>query len=368
MKRIGNLFEKLINDDNLDLAITNSSKSKRKRKDVQRVLNNRTEYINIIREAICNGSFTKPIHKGTKIYDGSSRKERIIVVPQYICEQIVHHAVVQVLKSVLMRGMYTYSCGSVPKRGIHYGKRCIEKYIKEHKNTSNIKYCLKLDIKHFYQNIDINLLIKKFRHLIKDEKMLTVIQLILKANVAQYNGKLVNMGLPIGYYTSQWFANFFLQEFDHFVKEQLHVKCYVRYVDDVVIFSSNKRELHNIFYRITEFLQSENLKIKDNWQIFRFHYIRRNGKEIGRFLDFMGFKFYRNRTTIRKSILLRATRKARKINKKDVITWYDSVQFISYLGWFKHTNCFSYYNKYIKPNVNLSECKQLVRRHSKKIA
>lgn len=366
MKRIGNLFEKLIADFNIDKAITNSAKSKRSREDVQKVLDNRVKYIKKIKEAICNNNFTKALHKGIKIYDGSSRKERIIIVPQYIHEQIVHHAVVQILQPLIMRGMYVFSCGSVPNRGIHLGKRYIEKYIREHKDKNDIKYCLKLDIKHFYQNVDTDLLMKKFERIIKDKQMLSTIDTILKSNIAEYNGEIVNMGLPIGYYTSQWFANFFLQDFDHFIKEKLHVKCYVRYVDDIVIFGSNKKDLHNIFYAIREFLKAEHLEIKDNWQIFKFHYINKKGKEIGRALDFMGFKFYRNRTVIRKSIMLKATRKAKRIAKKEKATWYDAAQLISYLGWFSHSDCHNVYAKYIRSLVNVKTCKKIISANSKK--
>ncbi len=366
MKRAKNLFEKLITDYNIDYAITRSAKSKRKREDVQKVLDNRVKYIRKVKEAICKNDFTKALHKGIKIYDGSSKKERIIIVPQYIYEQIIHHAVIQVLQPLLLRGMYVFSCGSVPDRGIHYGKRYLEKYIYEHKDKTDIKYCLKFDIRHFYQSVDTDLLMKKFERIIKDKKMLAVIDTILKANIAEYDGEIINMGLPIGYYTSQWFANFFLQDFDHFVKEKLHVKCYVRYVDDIVIFGSNKKELHNIFYAIREFLKAEHLEIKDNWQIFKFHYINKKGQEIGRFLDFMGFRFYRNKTAIRKSIMMKATRKARKIAKKQKATWYDAAQLISYLGWFSHSDCHGVYQKHIRAFVNVKTCKKIISANSKK--
>jgi len=366
MKRAKNLFEQLISDYNLDRAIINSAKSKKDREDVQKVVENKVKYIKKVRSALCKNMFTPPHRQTIKIQDGSSHKERFIIVPRYIYEQIVHHAVVQVLQPLIMRGMYIYSCGSVPNRGIHFGKRYIEKYIREHKDKADIKYCLKLDIKHFYQNIDTDLLMSKFERIIKDKNMLSIIETILKSNIAEYEGELMNMGLPIGYYTSQWFANFFLQDFDHFVKEKLHVKCYVRYVDDIVIFGSNKKELHNVLYAIKEFLQKEHLEVKENWQIFKFHYVNKKGKEIGRALDFMGFKFYRDRTVIRKSIMLKATRKAKKIAKKKKVTWYDAAQLISYLGWFSHSDCHNVYQKYIRSLVNIKTCKKIISANSKK--
>lgn len=74
-------------------------------------------------------------------------------------------------------------------------------------------------------------------------------------------------GLPIGYYTSQWLANFYLQGIDHYIKEELGVKYYVRYVDDMVFFDSNKRRLRHIIPLLTAHMLNEGygLTLKDNW-------------------------------------------------------------------------------------------------------
>lgn len=366
MKRYKNLFEQLVTEYNIDRAIDNSAKSKRQRPDVQKVLNNKVKYIKKVKEALLNNKFAAPLHKGVKIYDGSSHKERIIIEPIYMYEQIVHHAVMQILQPIFMRGMYVFSCGSVPGRGIHYGKRYVEKYIREHKDKPDIKYCLKFDIRHYYQSVNTDLLMNKLARLIKDDKFLAIIDSILKSNKAEFEGEIVEMGLPIGFYTSQWFANFFLQDFDHFVKEKLHIKCYVRYVDDIVLFGNSKKQLHNAFLEIKKFLESEKLTIKDNWQVFKFDYINKKGERTGRPLDFMGFKFYRDKTTLRRNIMLKATRKARAISKKKNVSWFDAAQFISYLGWFKHSDSHTLYEKHIRPYTNITTCKKVVSNHSKK--
>ena len=104
-------------------------------------------------------------------------------------------------------------------------------------------------------------------------------------------------GLPIGFYTSQWFSNFYLMDFDHFVKEKLKARHYIRYMDDIVILSSNKKKLHKMKEEIINYLDQElNLKLKNNYQVFRFDYVK-NKKHYGRDIDFMGFRFFRNKTT-----------------------------------------------------------------------
>lgn len=364
MKSYKFLFEKLIDKDNILMAIKNSSKRKRRRHDVAKVLSRPDEYIKRLQRIFLEGDYEKRYHKAVRIYDGNSKKERFIIQPEYIFEQIIHHAVIQVLKPILMRGMYDFSCGSIPNRGGTYGKKYLEKYIRTH-NDSSIKYCLKLDIRHFYQTIDTELLKNKFRRIIKDKRMLDVIFYIIDSNTAECDGEIKNMGLPIGYYTSQWFANFFLQDFDHFIKEKLHIKCYVRYADDIVLFAPSKRELHKCFLRIKEFLKENHLEIKQNWQIFKFDYINKDGKRIGRPLDFMGYKFYRDKTTLRRHIFLSTLRTARRIYKKDKITWYDASQMVSYIGWFKRTNTHAAYEKHVKPFVNIGRCRKIISKYNK---
>ena len=368
MKSYNHLFEKLVSRENIDLAITNASKRKRKRKDVRFILENKEEFTKRIQDLLINQEFKPQRHKLVKIYDKSSKKERYIIQPFFrvnrqgeeVFEQIIHHAVIQVLQPVFMKGMYKYSCGSIPKRGGHYGKRYLEKYIKEH-NNNDIKYCCKFDIRHYYLTVNIPLLKEKFKAKIHDEKMLKIIFAILDSNIATNNGKLFDMGLPIGFYTSQWFANWFLEDFDHFIKEELKIKCYVRYVDDVILLSPNKKDLHKKLKRIKNFLKNIKLDLKKNYQVFKFDY----GNNKGRPLDFMGFKFYRTRTTLRKSILHNAVRKARKIQKKITPTHYDASQMLSYLGWFKSTKTFEFFERTVAQMINLKACKLLISRKNK---
>ena len=87
-------------------------------------------------------------------------------------------------------------------------------------------------------------------------------------------------------------------------------------MDDMVIFGSNKRKLHQIRENISEYLNDKlGVKLKDNWKVFRFDYIRKE-KHYGRCLDFMGFKFYRHKIILRRTIMLKATRKSKKLSKK----------------------------------------------------
>ena len=124
-----------------------------------------------------------------------------------------------------------------------------------------------------------------------------------------------------GNFTSQWFANFNLQNLDHYIKEELKVPYYIRYMDDIVLFYRNKKELHKIKEKIEEFLKKEGLKIKENWQLFRTD---------SRPLDFLGYRFYRGYTTLRRGNFLRIRRRLKKISKKQNLDAKDAAAVISY--------------------------------------
>ena len=120
------------------------------------------------------------------------------------------------------------------------------------------------------------------------------------------------------------------------------------------------------------------LEIKGDWQVFRFEYpvfdkggnpvLDKDGKQVtkGRMLDFMGFQFHHDRTTIRKSNIEAARRKANHISKQDKISWYNASVMLSYMGLFKHTDTYNYYIDYIKPKINVKKLKRIVSKHSRK--
>ena len=286
------------------------------------------------------------------IYDGIERKQREIIIPE-IYETILQKCMIKVLMPALMRGMYYHSYASIPGRGTHAAANAISTHITRAGNGRQIKYCLKMDIKKFFNNINQQILYDKLNRIIRDDDFMRLILFTLRA---------VPCGLPLGFYSSQWFANFYLQDLDHYIKEQLHANFYVRYMDDMVIFGSSKRELHRIREEIEYYLNNFlSLQLKDNWQVFRFDY----GDDQGRALDFIGYRFYRNRTILRKKNLYKITRKCNKVAHKSIPTIYDCQVVLSSIGQLQHTNTYELYNNIIKPNINFNCMKKKVANHSR---
>ena len=292
MKRTGNIYQKITELSNIEAAIYKASKGKSGRNSVEKILDSPTYYALQIQKSLKDKTYRPSPYVEMKIHDGANKKERIIYKPRFYPDQIVHWALMLQIEPLLMKGMYEFCCASVKGRGIMRGMRHIKKILVQDRKYT--KYCLKLDIKKFYPSIDKQILKNKFCRILKDKNTLNLIDLIIDSGIE---------GIPIGNFTSQWFANFYLQDLDHFIKEHLKVKYYVRYMDDMVLFSNNKKELRKIKIEIDNFLSKEKLTIKENWHLF---------KTESRPLDFLGYRFYRGYTTLRRSNFLRIKRLRRK--------------------------------------------------------
>jgi retron-type reverse transcriptase len=218
-------------------------------------------------------------------------------------------------------------------------------------DPKNVKFCFKMDIRKFFDSIPHDKLKAKLKKTIHDKRFISVLFTLIDV---------VDIGLPIGFYTSQWLANWYLQGLDHYIKEELGASHHIRYMDDIVIFGSNKRKLHRIHQEIEKYLLEKlGLSIKDNWQVYRFDYIR-GGEHFGRCLDFMGFKFYRDHVTLRRNIMLRAARKAKKLSRKEKPSIYEIRQMLAYIGWIDHTNTYGMYCQRIKPYVDIRKFKKRI--------
>ena len=410
----------MLSHDSIEKSFLVPSRGKRSRPDVKEALDNLETEIQYVQEMLITGQFEPTNHKSVKINERNYQKVRTIVKPDYKYEQVVHHVVVQAIRPGIEEGMYEYVLGSIPGRGQHMGAKRIERWIRN--DPENTKYVLKMDIRHFFESVDHDILkawiVNKFR----DEFVRELLFLIIDA---------IEMGLPLGFYTSQWFANFLLQPLDHYIKEELHVKYNTRYMDDIVCFGRNKKELHKVRIAINEYLNRElNLTMKDNWQVFRFEYeveeyaiecqtikeLETLGNELGkvrirhklktykgrrkifvkvasvrakadkfekllqkyhgqsdivtmvygRALDYMGFEFHRNRTIMRKGIMIRLTRKARQVSRQDKINPKDAASLLSSMGWVKHTDTYGLYEERIKPIVSIKKLKKIVSKNQKR--
>lgn len=345
MKRVGYLYEKMCDLSLIRYAIRKAAQGKTYKHYIRKVLQNEEAYALRIQEMLVNESVKLSPNRQITIYDRSCSKERIITVPKFFPDQILHWVVMLVIEPIITKGMYRFNCGSVPTRGGMEAKRYVERAL----NDKKIRYVAKLDISKFFNSVKPEYLMAMFRNKIKDEKVLRLINAILE------NG---GDCLPIGYYTSQWFSNFFLEGFDHYVKEELKIKKYVRYVDDMVLLDTNKRKLHKAIAKMDEYLHKIGLKLKRNYQVW---------KVGSRPIDFVGFRFYQDKTVLRKKIFFRLCRRVRSVRKSGYITVHQAQGILSLLGWLSHINAWKFYKEKIYPYAPKSRLKNIVSNHAKKL-
>lgn len=364
MKTYKNLFNNLLDPYLIQSCIKDATKNKmtKKRKDVREVKENLEEESYRVFDMLLSESYEPTKKKPITIIEPSCQKEREIIKPSFKYDQIIQHVVMSQLEPIIMKSMYPFCCASVKKRG----DKLVQKYLKKWIRSYNGKkfYVLKMDIRKFFPSINKERLKRKLSIKIRDEKYLDLLFKIID------NGS--ETGLPIGFYTSQWLANWYLQDLDYFIKQELGAQHYIRYMDDMVILGRNKKELHKMRARIDEFLRTRlDLELKDNWQVFRFIYYedaKKPGKKKGRFIDFVGFKFYQNRTTLRKSTLKGIRKRGNRMSKKDGITWYDASQMMSGYARMSRAQTHDYYKEFIKGKApTKKKCRRVISNHQKKV-
>lgn len=338
MKTLRNIYLKICSIENLSEAISRSAKGKRHRREVKRVLHNPLTAAYKIHELLTSGNYKPCGFKKFMRRDGSTGKLREIIKIQYFPDQIIHWAIILQIRDKIIKSSYVYSCGCMPNRGVHYGKNRIARWMRDDRKRT--KYVAKLDIAKFYPSIPQLELKESLRRLTSDKKALALLDAIVES---------FPQGLPIGYLTSQWLSNWFLQPLDYHIKQQLNVRYYIRYMDDLVFFGSNKRKMHRQIRAIEEFLQGLGLRLNHKTQIF---------PTKARALDFMGFRFFSDRITLRKSIMYRACRSPKRFKRHPTVR--NAARVISYLSWLRHARIYQAYRKHILNKVRISKLKGMI--------
>lgn len=250
MKRDGYLFDKLYEFSTLYQAFRRAIKGAGKTEEACRFCFYLEKELVYLRDSLAAETYCPAPYRYFQVHDP---KERTISVARFR-DRVVHHAVVAVLESIFERTFIYDSYATRKGKGSHRAVRRSQEFLQE--NT----WYLKLDIEKYFDNIDHRILLDLIGRKIKDAKLLRLIERIV-ANSDVSRGHAAGKGLPIGNLTSQFFANIYLDALDHFVKERLRVKAYVRYMDDMVFFAAARDYLKELRRKIETFL-TNHLKLK----------------------------------------------------------------------------------------------------------
>jgi RNA-directed DNA polymerase len=328
MKRYGNLYEKIYDIENLRMAHRMARKGKAHYKEVKMVDADTDKYLYRLQKTLINKTYKTSKYKTFTIMDKG--KEREISRLPYYPDRICQWAIMLQLEKIFVNNFIFDTYASIPRKGIHLAVNRIKKAMER---KIDVEYCFKFDIKKYFPNIDHGILKQKIRSKFKDKDLIYLIDEIIDS---------VESGLPIGNYLSQYLSNFYLSDFDHWIKEKLMIKHYFRYMDDVLIFSDSKDQLKFIKCWIEEYLKDNlKLKLKENWQIF---------PTFSRGIDFLGYRCFDGYVLLRKIISKRIKRKISKISKRNTKE-NDLNSVMSYMGWLKYCNSHNFCKKHMNKTI-----------------
>lgn len=256
-------------------------------------------------------------------------KKRLVLALPYV-DRIVHQWLIEeFIKPYYLPRFIKDSYACIPGRGSHAAVKCIQGYMRDMHQRQGKYYIVKMDISKYFYNIDRDVLFKILKRVITSPQLLDLLHMIIFSDAAQ-------VGIPIGNYTSQYFANIYLNELDQYCKHNLGVKYYVRYMDDFILLAPNKRKARR-WYRAIQRYAEGYLHLKLNPKSC--FYPSSHG------LDFVGYKIMNNCLRLRQ-------RSKRKLNniiwnyQHDYTTEADFVTSIAaWLGHAGHANAKTYIRK-----------------------
>ncbi len=329
-KTIKNIFFEKLTFENMLNAHIRASKGKRLKKEV--IIFEMDLESNIIRivDEIKNGVYKFGEYREFIIYEP---KERVIKSLPYR-DRIVHQWYVEeFIKPYFMKRFIndTYAC--LDERGTHKAVYNVQMQMRKARRMyGESYYVLKTDIKKYFYSIDKNILINILSKRIKDKKLLEFSKVILD------DGN--DVGIPIGNYTSQFFANIYLNELDHYVKDELKVKFYTRYMDDQIFLLKDKLEAKRVLSLVRLFINDNlNLNLNEKSKYFP------NYKGI----DFCGYIIYDSHIILRKRFKNKFKKNIKfwaKLKREDAL--YDKkflMSYNSFLGHASHANSYNYVKK-----------------------
>jgi len=302
MKRHKGLYPQVWSFQNLLRAAEAAQRGKRYRGDVADFHVNLEGELLRLQEELATKTYCPGPYRTFTITDP---KERLISAAPYR-DRVVHHALCQVIEPIFDPTFIYDSYACRPGKGQHAACDRFQSFCRQN------RYVLKCDLQKYFPSIDHEILLAAIERKIGCPDTLWLIERIVAHSNPQpevcfyYPGDDLftpltrRRGIPIGNLTSQFFANIYLNGFDHFVKEELRCRFYLRYVDDFVVLDQDKKRLHEVKRAMEETLASLRLRIHPKkWRIFPV--------ETG--TDFLGYGIWPDHRRLRRSNAWRFTRR-----------------------------------------------------------
>lgn len=310
-KRIGNLFEKAFCMENLYAAFLDARKGKRNKRATLKFETNLGSELLALHSELHTGTYRPRAYTHFKVYEP---KERVINAPSFR-DLVVQHAIYRVVYDLFDIGFIATSFACRKGGGTHKASRYTQAQMQKY---SGDLYFLKIDVKKFFYSINRDVLKKLFEKKIKDTRFVKIM-----CEFAEMNEE---KGIPIGNLLSQIYALIYLNPLDHYIKRELKIKSYVRYVDDCVLIGLTHDEAKQAKNKCEEFLRDMLHLELSHWHI----------QKIKRGINFVGYRTWKRAKFVRKHSMYKMRRAIKKGNIESIV---------SLVGHAKNTNTLAYYKK-----------------------
>ena len=345
MKTLKNVFEQVVDYDNLYRAYLNARLCKRYRYEVLNFSAHLEDNLVKLQKELIDRTYTLGKYREFYIYEPKKR----LVMAQPFKDRVVQWAIYQVLNPVFAQGYITDSYACIKERGTHKAVKRLHYWLRQVGKKPEKYYFLKLDISKYFYRIDHDVLMGILKRKIRDDDMVFLLDKIVNSSETNFglppgkspgevkrSDRVSEKGMPVGNLSSQMFANLYLNELDQYCKRTLGIHFYVRYMDDVIILHQDKDQLHE-WKRIIDTFLKEKLQLDLNEKTCI--------RPITLGVEFCGYKIWNTHIKLRKSTALKMKRNLKKLQKEYAageVTVEEAKQTISsYLGILKHCDSYS---------------------------
>lgn len=339
---MSNLFNEITNIDNLYKSYNQALKAKNKYSaEAIEFSMNETYNIYKLQRDLITGDYQFEGYIRFKVYEP---KERIIDAPHFK-DKIVQLAINNVLKNIYLQTFIYDSYACLENKGTHKAVDRVQRFLRKSSwEYGQNTFIVKFDISKFFYSIDREILKRLLTKKIKCKKTVALLY-----NIIDSASIIDKVGIPLGNTTSQLFANIYLNELDQYCKRKLHIKYYVRYMDDVVAIVKNKENAKEIMKLMIDFAETNlNLRVSEKkTKVF----------PIAQGVNAFGFKIYKTHRLLRndsKKKIKRKTKKMKHLIKENKMEIYTAEQILnSWFGHAKHANSYNFINKLIDKNKHI---------------
>lgn len=325
-KTYNNLWDEVTSFQNIYNAYIRARKNKRFQNEILQFGNKLEENIITLQNKLMQKTWKPSRYRQFYVYEP---KKRLISAPAF-SDRVVHHAVVSVIEPLFEKKFIERSFACRIGKGTHAAHETVIKTLRKYCRKYNRVWVLQADISKYFDSINHDILLSILHRTIRDKNTVWLMETIIR------NSEFNNVGIPVGALTSQLFANIYLDTLDHFITDKLGYGCYIRYMDDTLLFSDNKDELEFLKKEINNFVSSKlELKLNPKTKIY----------PASQGIDFCGYRTWATHSLPRKRNVKRIRRRLKKLaglvkkGERDIGSLREV--WVSFLGYMQHCSSLS---------------------------